>query len=80
MIQREGDTVDMFCEATGTPEPTLTWFKDDKELMPSSKVIISGSRIQVKSLVREDGGRYRCNFKNTVGEVSHLIRMVVEGM
>ena len=30
LIQKEGDTIDMFCEAAATPEPTLVWYKDGK--------------------------------------------------
>ena len=79
MIQKENDTVDMFCEATGTPEPTLTWSKDEQDLSPSQRIVISGNSIQVKKLVRSDGGRYSCIFQNIVGQVSHTIKLIIEG-
>ena len=36
LIQKEGDTIDMFCEASATPEPSLTWSKDGKVSNTSS--------------------------------------------
>ena len=33
----------------------------------------------MSDLVREDGGVYTCTFKNTVGQVSHVIKLVIEG-
>ena len=35
LIQKEGDTIDMFCEASATPEPSLTWYKDGKVSFPN---------------------------------------------
>ena len=79
LIQKEGDTVDLFCEASATPQPTLTWFKDNKELRSSDTVVIHGNRVQLRGVVRTDGGVYSCIFKNTVGRVSHIIKLIIEG-
>ncbi|KAI0211550.1 Protein turtle [Lamellibrachia satsuma] len=54
LIQKEGDTVDLFCEASATPQPTLTWFKDNKELRSSDTVVIHGNRVQLRGVVRTD--------------------------
>jgi len=79
LIQKEGDTVDLFCEASATPFPTLSWRKDGQQLVPSDRVRLSGSRVQLRRLERSDGGAYACTFTNPVGQVSHVIRLVVEG-
>lgn len=79
LIQKEGDTVDMYCDATATPEPTLTWYKDGKVLEHSTRVKINNNKIQVCNLEREDGGVYTCSFKNSVGQVQHIIKLVIEG-
>ena len=79
MIKKEGETVDMFCEAYSTPEPTLAWYKDDKPLEPSQRVSVSGNRVQIRQLERTDGGVYKCTFKNVVGQASHEIKLVIEG-
>ena len=79
LIQKKDETVDMFCEATATPEPTITWLKDHKELSESQRVTITNTRVQIRKLERGDGGMYTCTFKNVVGQVSHVIKLVIEG-
>ena len=81
LIQQEGDTVDMFCEATAAPAPSLTWRKDGLELLPTSddRIRVYGNRVQLRRLQRTDGGAYSCTFTNVVGQVSHVIKLVVEG-
>jgi len=80
MIEREGATVELSCEATGIPAPTLTWLKDDKELGRSARVTLSpNGRVIIKSIVVRDAGVYTCLFKNPVAQVSHDIRVVVKG-
>ena len=82
MIEREGATVELSCEATGIPAPTLTWLKDGKELGRSARVSASsspGNRVVIKSVVVADAGVYTCLFKNPVAQLSHDIRLVVKG-
>jgi len=39
-----------------------------------------GRRLVISHLVRPDAGVYSCLFKNSVAQVSHAVRLVVEGM
>ena len=48
-------------------------------LEEGERVTISGNRVQVRELDRADGGVYTCTFKNIVGQVSHIIKLVIEG-
>ncbi|ELU05781.1 hypothetical protein CAPTEDRAFT_193229 [Capitella teleta] len=77
LMQNPDDTLDIFCEATANPEPTLTWLKNYKELKETERITISGNRVQIRRLKAEDGGMYTCNFKNSVGQVSHGMKIVV---
>jgi len=79
LIQKEGDTVDMFCEATATPTPTLTWYKDGRELVSGDHVTIIGRRVRLHGLGPPDGGLYTCTFSNAVGSISHHIKLVIQG-
>ena len=79
LIQKEGDTVDMFCEATATPTPTLTWNKDGRELVSGDHVTIVGRRVRLMGLSAADGGLYTCTFSNSVGSISHHIKLVIQG-
>ena len=79
LIHNEGDNVDLRCEATGTPTPNLTWFKDGRELTSSNHVTVVGRRVQLHSLRHGDAGVYTCTFKNIIGSASHTIKLVVRG-
>lgn len=79
LIQKEGESVEIFCEAKATPRPTLTWYKEGVELVASESVTISGNTVHLRGLRRDDAGVYMCLFKNLVGSVSHIIKLAVEG-
>lgn len=79
MMPRDGETLELYCEANGSPTPTLTWFKDGQEMRPSDRVTFVGSRVRVKSVNKLDAGLYVCSFKNVVGTISHLMKLVIQG-
>jgi len=84
VVGREGSGVDMRCEATGVPAPSVTWLKDGRQLgvaeSPRVTTAHDARRLVISHLVRADAGVYTCLFKNSVAQASHDIRLVVEGM
>ena len=72
----------MFCEVNATPVPTSTWLKDGKELTATARYSITlssaYSRLLIKPLMKSDAGIYTCVFKNTVAQVSHAVKLVIE--
>jgi len=83
VVGREGSGVDMRCDATGIPAPSVTWLKDGRQLgvteSPRVSTALDGRRLVISHLVEADSGVYTCQFKNSVAQVSHAIRLVVEG-
>ena len=55
-----GRNISVPCQASGDPQPTVTWLKENGEL-PSgrSKVSVDGT-LEIWSLKEEDSGRYTC--------------------
>ena len=80
VVRNEGDDVDLFCDATATPSATLTWFKDGRELAFSGHVTVAGNHVVLRGVERSDAGVYSCTFENVAGTVSHLIKLVIQGM
>ncbi|KAK6173612.1 hypothetical protein SNE40_017031 [Patella caerulea] len=77
--RRRGDSIELFCEGKGSPQPTLTWMKDGRVIKDTLRMIVEMNRVKIQNLQRDDGGVYMCTFINTVGEVAQLIKLVVEG-
>ncbi|XP_041074069.1 ADAMTS-like protein 3 isoform X2 [Polyodon spathula] len=61
-------TVILLCEATGVPEPKLTWTKNGMQLQFSKRVAWdSTGRLQISSPAAEDAGLYGCTVTNDLG-------------
>ena len=76
---RKGETITLFCNGKGSPEPSLQWHKDGAPLVTSGRVTVDDNQVHIVNLRRDDGGTYSCTFTNSVGEISQLIKLVVEG-
>ena len=79
--KQQGATIILFCDVTGTPEPSGLWTKDNIELRSSSRLTISQDKkeVEIRNLQRSDGGTYSCVFTNTIGSISQRIDLIVEG-
>ena len=61
----EGNGAILFCNATGYPEPNITWTKQGNEIVLSTLQVLN-----LTSLVREDNGAvYTCIVQNYLGTV-----------
>lgn len=65
---KEGESVDLACEASGFPSPKITWTRKDGSLLPNGKVSFPSSRMTVQKVRREDRGIYVCTASNGVGK------------
>lgn len=59
-----GEYFQLTCEATGKPDPTLTWKKSGKKF-PSDQM--PGPTLTIQSLSYDDGGQYECIADNGIG-------------
>lgn len=61
----EGNGAILFCNATGYPEPNITWTKQGNEIVLSTLQVLN-----LTSLMREDNGAvYTCIVQNYLGTV-----------
>ncbi|CAJ0583049.1 unnamed protein product, partial [Mesorhabditis spiculigera] len=63
-------TVEVECEATGTPTPTIEWTRDGKPLtmLPNVKVEDGGRILKITGVLQSDAGRYSCKAENKAGQ------------
>ncbi|XP_056361302.1 LOW QUALITY PROTEIN: hemicentin-2 [Oenanthe melanoleuca] len=58
------------CEATGIPQPTITWFWDGSPVIPSehTHLLSGGWLLRLTHARAQDGGHYSCLASNVAGE------------
>ncbi|XP_012576655.1 PREDICTED: hemicentin-2 [Condylura cristata] len=66
----EGQSAHLACNATGHPQPTVTWFKDGRPLAGGDAHRISpdGALLQLLQANLSSAGHYSCVAANAVGE------------
>ena len=71
------------CLASGTPEPTMTWFKDGFELDFNEarhiRIHPGGHILQIMGATVEDAGKYMCSATNAAGKDTKLFKLDVYG-
>ena len=73
--QVEGGSVFLYCDASGTPDPTVTWSRDVNE-------VIMGRWLNITNISRpEDNTKnhliYQCHANNTCGDASRVTSIEV---
>ncbi|XP_060933914.1 hemicentin-1 [Limanda limanda] len=71
--------LELECEATGTPPPIITWYKDGKPVRQREglRVATSGRRLIVSRAQVSDTARFQCVATNAAGEHERDFNVVV---
>uniref|UniRef100_A0A663LTL3 Cell adhesion associated, oncogene regulated n=1 Tax=Athene cunicularia TaxID=194338 RepID=A0A663LTL3_ATHCN len=73
-----GATVHFWCDARGSPAPTLTWLHNAAPLQLSPRHLLTGNRLRIRGVTQEDSGLYQCVANNGVGFVQSTGRLRVQ--
>lgn len=71
--------------ASGIPEPTVEWFKDDQKLYPSERIRMETDkagllRLSISNVTEDDLGKYTCKISNEHGsDVCHATMTFAAG-
>ncbi|CAG0879184.1 unnamed protein product [Cyprideis torosa] len=76
----EGDTLNLVCDATGKPTPSIYWMKDklplsatdDRTKMLANRDGTPNAVLKITNLDKSDAGNYSCSAENEVSEGSEL--------
>ena len=76
-----GSTAKIFCKAEGSPKPNITWSRDGRPVTTTSRLQFQdeGREVVISNLQENDGGIFKCTFRNTVGMITQTIHLIVEG-
>ena len=75
----EGEKITLSCNATGNPEPSISWVKDGSPINSKSRIGLSkdNKRLTITNISRTDSGEYQCVARNRVGNDTSNSRVVV---
>jgi len=80
---KQGDTVQLECKISGTPEIRTTWYKNDQPLQMSDRLhmsfVDSMAMLTVLGANTEDAGDYICEAHNSAGTASCSTSVAVKG-
>ncbi|XP_026558988.1 hemicentin-1 [Pseudonaja textilis] len=68
------------CKVSGSPFPTVQWFKDGKPLFlgdPNIEVLDKGQILQIKSARSVDKGHYQCSATNSAGKQFKELKLII---
>ncbi|XP_052822956.1 lachesin isoform X2 [Octopus bimaculoides] len=76
---KEGDTISLVCNVSGTPHPNVTWYRrsisDQKQ---NERIGMTGEVLMIHNISRYCNGLYECVADNGVANaVSHVIKVTV---
>ncbi|XP_078617249.1 uncharacterized protein LOC144885241 [Branchiostoma floridae x Branchiostoma japonicum] len=74
MMVREGERVELVCNASGFPEPELQWLRLTKG---QGQIVVEGGSFTLPAFSRDDSGVYICTASNYVGKDFVIIHLSV---
>ena len=71
-IAVEGTDVEIYCNVTGNPDPTVIWRN------VKTGEIIEGNLLNITNITKAQAGEYRCTANNTCGVDSTMVNIDVQ--
>lgn len=77
-IKNIGDTFKVSCEALGSPEPEIFWFKDGQHIDENVHYQGGKSTVEFSIFGKADSGVYTCRARNLIGQKTVNFTLEVE--
>jgi len=70
-MRNHDELVVLRCTFKGSPEPRVTWFKDQRPLLPTQSTVVTNSNgrseLWLFNVTKENTGFYSCRIENALG-------------
>ena len=76
LIAEDGQNVTIFCNASGRPQPKVTWLKAVGTFQKGRTAVVKGA-LTIYKVTKNDGGTYICKAENMLGSVSVAALLVI---
>lgn len=77
-------SVELTFNIIAKPAPTIEWFKDGRELAPSSQLAFKhtfeSTSLFLNDTTRLNSGTYEVRVKNSMGSASAIVRLLIQGI
>ena len=75
-MAEEKQNITIACNATGLPQPRVTWSRAVGNL-PKHRTVVTNGVMTIYKLTKKDGGVYICDVKNILGSTSDTVQLIV---
>ena len=75
-MAEEKQNVTIACNATGQPQPSITWSKAFGSL-PKDKAAVKNGALTIYDVAKNDGGIYMCKAENILGRATDTVQLMV---
>lgn len=79
-----GSNVELKFNIKAKPAPTIEWFKDGRELTPTSQLsfkhTFESTAVFLRETTRLNSGTYEVKVKNSLGSSCALVRLLIQGI
>ena len=76
LMVEENQNVTIACNATGQPQPSVTWFKALSSL-PKGRTRLTNKRLIIFNVKKKDRGTYICKADNILGSATDMIQLMI---
>ena len=76
LMAEEGQNVTIVCNASGQPQPKVTWSKAVGSLTKDTTSVVKGA-LTICKVTKSDGGTYVCRAQNILGSVSVAAQLMI---
>ena len=77
-MRSERQSVQVSCNVSGEPTPSVSWTKNGEDVVPSSHVDVRGRDLVIGQAAMLDSGIYQCWAENIAGHVVLAARVLVQ--
>ena len=74
-----GEKAELTCEASGDPQPSVTWSKDGDTSIPRANFNNDGKVLVIRDVIPRDSGVYECTASNSFGVSHSATTLIVTG-
>ncbi|PAV60967.1 hypothetical protein WR25_04368 isoform C [Diploscapter pachys] len=77
-VALETADVELECQSSGVPTPTISWYKNGESIIASDYFVVEANRLRILGLVKTDQGVYQCLVENEIGSEQAAAQLLVD--